>query len=241
MQTYENDQPISLDAYETLADDYAAVVDSNPYNAYYERPTTRSLLGDVEGKRVLDAGSGSGSYSEWLVNRGADVFAIEVSPKLVQFSRQRLGERVEVRQADLRKPLDFLQTASFDLIVCPLVLHYIEDWSNVLAEFHRILKQDGYLVFSIHHPWMEITLLGNNYFETELVEDNWKRRNGEYVKMRYFRRPLSQTLSSLAQAGFEIEQLVEPQPTEECQMKYPAIYEQLSLQPWFLCIRARKK
>lgn len=86
MKTYENDKPISLDAYETLADDYAAVVDSNPYNAYYERPTTRLLLGNVEGKTVLDAGSSSGSYSEWLVNRGANVVAIEVSPKLAAFS-----------------------------------------------------------------------------------------------------------------------------------------------------------
>ena len=53
-----SDKPIALDAYETLAEAYAAVVDTKPHNAYYERPATLSLLPEVRGKRVLDAGCG---------------------------------------------------------------------------------------------------------------------------------------------------------------------------------------
>ena len=104
----EGDKPIALDAYETLAERYAALVDSKPENAYCERPATLSLLPDVGGKRVLDAGCGPGSYSDWLVARGAEVVAIDVSPKMVQLARRRVGLQVDVRLADLRKPLDFL-------------------------------------------------------------------------------------------------------------------------------------
>jgi ubiquinone/menaquinone biosynthesis C-methylase UbiE len=61
------DKPIALDAYETLAAAYAAVIDTKPHNAYYERPATLSLMPEVKGKRVLDAGCGTGVYSEWLI------------------------------------------------------------------------------------------------------------------------------------------------------------------------------
>jgi len=50
------DQPIALQAYEALADAYAAHIDTKPHNAYHERPATPSLLPDVKGLRVLDAG-----------------------------------------------------------------------------------------------------------------------------------------------------------------------------------------
>lgn len=55
------------DMYDALAEAYAARADTKPHNAYYERPATLSLLPDVVGKRVLDAGCGPGIYTEWLV------------------------------------------------------------------------------------------------------------------------------------------------------------------------------
>lgn len=64
------DKHIAFDAYEKLADAYAAMVDTKPHNAYLERPATLSLLPNVKGKRVLDAGCGPGVYSEWLVKHG---------------------------------------------------------------------------------------------------------------------------------------------------------------------------
>lgn len=70
MRKEEPEKPIALAAYETLAERYAALVDTKAANAYYERPSTLSLLPDVRGKRVLDAGCGPGSYSEWLVALG---------------------------------------------------------------------------------------------------------------------------------------------------------------------------
>ena len=52
-----------------------------------------SLLGDVDGKRVLDAGCGPGHYTEWLIAHGATVLAIDSSPRMVQLARQRGVER----------------------------------------------------------------------------------------------------------------------------------------------------
>ncbi len=71
MKPRKKDLFIAYDAYEKLAHAYAEMIDTKPHNAYLERPTTLSLLPDVEGKRVLDAGCGPGVYAEWLVERGA--------------------------------------------------------------------------------------------------------------------------------------------------------------------------
>ena len=130
-----NDKPIALDAYEALADGYASVVDTKPHNAYYERPATLSLLRDVKGKRVLDAACGPGVYSEWLVSRGAEVVALDASPRMLELAKQRVGKAVDVRQADLRKPLTFLDSASFDVVLSSLTMHYLEDWHTPFKEF----------------------------------------------------------------------------------------------------------
>ena len=78
--TDRDKRPIALEAYEALAETDAALVDTKPHNAIYERPATLSLLPEGKGKRVLDAGCGPGAYAEWLAERGAKVVAFDVRP-----------------------------------------------------------------------------------------------------------------------------------------------------------------
>ena len=238
----KSDKPIALDAYEILAEAYASVVDTKPHNAYYERPATLSLLPEVRGKRVLDAACGPGVYAEWLVTRGAEVVAIDVSPKMVELARRRLGETADVRHADVSKPLTFLDSGSFDIVLSPLTMNYIEDWNAVFREFHRVLRPGGYFVFSVTHPSFDYTYFkSNNYFETELVSCEWKGFEPVKVQMPGFRRSLEATLNPIIEAGFRLEKILEPRPTQEFKEADPTEYEKLLFeQPIFLCIRARK-
>jgi SAM-dependent methyltransferase len=241
MKNQEDGKPIAVHAYEALAERYAALVDTKAHNADYERPATLSLVPSIEGKRVLDAGCGPGVYAEWLVDHGAQVTAIDASPKMVEFARQRLGARADVRLADLGKPLDFLGDESFDLVLSPLVLDYIKDWTSVLGEFYRLLRALGLLVFSVEHPFEKFKQsVEGNYFATELVHYTWRGFGGESVEMPSYRRPLSAMIASLWETGFVVEQVVEPRPTEAFKDKDPEDYEKLSKQPGFLCVRARK-
>lgn len=236
-----NDKPIALDAYEALAEAYAAVIDSKPHNAYYERPATLSLLPDVKGKRVLDAGCGPGVYSGWLIKHGAQVVSLDASPKMVELTKQRLGSTGDVRQADLSKPLTFLDSSSFDIVLSPLVMEYIEDWKSTFAEFYRVLRPAGHFILSVTHPSFDYTYFkSNNYFETELVGGEWRGFQPVRVHMPSFRRPLAATLNPLIEAGFRLERILEPKPTEEFRKADPKDYEKLSKFPCFLCIRAGK-
>jgi SAM-dependent methyltransferase len=218
-----------------MAEKYAAAVDTKPHNAYYERPAVLSLLPSVAGWNVLDAGCGSGWYAEYLVEQEATVTAVDVSPKLVALTKARLGNRAQVLQADLGQPLDFAGDAAFDLVLCPLVMHYLEDWRAVFAEFHRVLKNTGVLLFSTHHPFMDFQLFKTeSYFTTELLEDEWSTG-----KVRYYRRPLTAMIDALAETGFLVERILEPQPTDAFRSVDPEGYERLSKNPWFIVIRAR--
>ena len=235
------DKPIALDAYEALAEAYASVVDTKPHNAYYERPATLSLLPEVNGKKVLDAGCGPGVYAEWLIEHGAEVIAIDASAKMVELTKRRLKRTTDIWQADLSKPLPFLDTSSFDVVLSPLVLNYIEDWDATFAEFSRVLRPAGHFIFSVSHPFFDYTYFkSNDYFETELVGSEWRGFETVRVHMPSFRRSLGATFNPLIEAGFRLERILEPKPTDEFKKADPKSYEELMRLPSFLCIRARK-
>jgi len=233
--------PLAQDAYDELAEAYAALVDTKPHNAYYERPATLSLLPDVNGKRILDAGCGPGVYAEWLAAHGGIVVAFDANEKMVALATQRLGEKVQVLRANLEAPLDFLADNSFDGVISPLVMDYIRAWEPVFREFYRVLKPGGFLVFSMEHPYMKYAThhMMSNYFKVEQVEYVW-RGFGKPVSVPSFRRPLSGVINPLLQAGFILEQILEPIPTEEFWERDPEDYEELMRSPGFLCIKAVK-
>ena len=236
-----DDKPIALDAYEILAEAYASVVDTKPHNAYYERPATLSLLPEVKDKRVLDAACGPGVYSEWLIEHGAKVVAVDASSKMIELAKRRLGDAADIRQADLSKLLTFLESESFDIVLSPLTMEYIEDWTSTFREFHRVLRPAGYFILSVTHPAFDYTYFkSSNYFETELVGSVWRGFDTVRVHMPTFRRSLEATLNPFMEAGFQLERILEPRPTEEFKQADPEDYEELMQYPSFLCIRARK-
>ncbi len=84
------------------------------------------LPADLSGRRVLDAGCGTGTFSVELARRGAEVVAIDVSPTLVQLARERLpqslGEgRIDFQVGDMLSPA----LGRFDHVVAmDSLIHY---------------------------------------------------------------------------------------------------------------------
>jgi SAM-dependent methyltransferase len=235
------DDPIAQDAFERLAESYAARVDTKAHNTDYERPATLSLLPPVEGRRVLDAGCGPGVYAEWLVERGAEVVGLDVSPTMIWLAQERLRGRARLIQADLGRGLDGLADGSFDLVLSALVLNYVRDWASLFTEFFRVLRPAGHLVFSSHHPFDEFydQHPAGNYFEVEPVDYVW-RGFGNPVRVPSYRRPLGAMIGPLLEAGFLLERILEPRPQARFQEKDPHQYAKLRRQPGFICFQARK-
>jgi len=62
---------------------------------------------------------------------------------MIELARRRLGEDVDLTVTDLAKPLPYAD-AAFDDVAASLVLHYLEDWTEPLAERH-LLRARGVL------------------------------------------------------------------------------------------------
>lgn len=224
-----------------LASVYEHSVDKTSlYNSEYERP---SMLGqiphDLRDMNVLDAGCAAGWYTFELVNRGADVVSIDISPEMVNSTLRRVGSTAKVLCLDLENKLHF-EDDSFDFIVSSLSLHYLKDWSYTFSEFQRILKHEGSLLFSVHHPFTDIRLLENaNYYSTELIVDEWNKE-GKLYEVPFYRRPLNEILNKTVNY-FSIEKVIEPLPTIKFKQQAPESYERLMKNPQFLIIKARLK
>lgn len=223
-------------AYDGFADTFAAEAAHSAYNAYYDRPTTLRLLGDVRGRRVLDAGCGPGLYLAELVARGADVTGFDQSADMVRHARIRLGPGIPVRQHDLDEPLGWLPDAAVDLVLAALVLHYVRDRVAALRELHRVLRPTGRLVLSTSHPTADWLADGGSYFDAHHADETW---TGGMLH-RYWRQPLQHWIEEITEAGFVIERLVEHRPDPAMAQHHPRQYAKLSREPGFIALRLVK-
>ncbi|MER6984459.1 methyltransferase domain-containing protein, partial [Streptomyces carpinensis] len=81
---------VQANDYDSFAEAYSAENENNLVNAYYARPAMLALAGDVAGRRILDAGCGSGPLSAALRDRGAVVTGIDASAGMLALARRRL-------------------------------------------------------------------------------------------------------------------------------------------------------
>jgi SAM-dependent methyltransferase len=178
----------------------------------------------------------AGTPTGW--RHGARVVAVDRSAAMVALAQKRVVGRARVIQGDMSDLRGILADETFDLVLSSLVLHYHADLSAVFAECARLLRPAGKLVFSTHHPVHDqISILDPGYLHAELIEEEW---GWLAEKMRYYRRPLRDITDPLANAGFVIERLCEPTPSEELKLKDPNGYDRLCRLPAFIFVRAGK-
>ena len=232
---------LPYDAYEELADSYAELIDTKPHNAYYDRPAVQSLIDNISGQTVLDAGCGPGIYTEWLIKKGATVIAIDSSEKMLSYARKRNEDRATFYQANMAEPLDFLEDNTFDGIVSALAITYIENHTLLFKQFNRILRPNGWFVFSTEHPFFSYQYFKvGNYFETKQVSCEWVGFSKK-VRMPSYYHCLGSITDSLTNNDFIIERVLEPKPTPEFKSADPDDYNKFMKFPLFICIKARKK
>jgi len=149
---------------------------------------------------------------------------------MVELARARVGAHATFRVHDLAEPFAWAADGSFDLAVMALVIHHVDDRVALLRELHRVLRPGGRLVVSTHHPMADWLRLGGSYFDVAPVEEVWR----EDWEVRFWRLPLSETSAEIAVAGFVIERIVEPRPSEELARRFPDAYAKLVERPAFI-------
>jgi cyclopropane fatty-acyl-phospholipid synthase-like methyltransferase len=105
------------------------------------------------GKTLLDVGCGAGGPALRIAAKtGCSVVGIDVHEQAVvtasSLAAQRgLAERSEFRCANAAGPLPF-SDASFDAITCIDAINHLSDRPRVIAEWARLLKVGGRLLFT---------------------------------------------------------------------------------------------
>jgi SAM-dependent methyltransferase len=226
--------PPTVNDYDTLAEAYTADNETSLINAYYARPAILALAGDVTGRRILDAGCGSGPLSAALRDQGAILAGFDSSAGMIEQARRRLGDDADLQVADLGRPLPFADGA-FDDVIAALVLHYLEDWGPALAELRRVLKPGGRLIVAVDHPFAIHGLQREaghkrDYFATYNWTEDWIM-GGQTVPMSFWSRPLHAMTDAFTAAGFRISVISEPDPVPEARELFP----ELADMPRFLC------
>ncbi|WP_199421718.1 class I SAM-dependent methyltransferase [Actinotalea solisilvae] len=177
------------------------------------------LLGDVTGRRVLEVGAGAAQCTRWLVARGVDAVATDVSGGMLRaglaLDAAAPGVRTPLVQADARR-LPFAG-ATFDVAFTAFgALPFVPDASVVHREVARVLRPGGRWVFAVTHPlrWAfpddpgerGLTAIRSYFDRRPYVETD---EHGAVAYAEYH-RTVGDHVAELVGAGFVLERLVEP-------------------------------
>lgn len=233
------------------------------YRDYLNTPAFFAMLPDVQGLTGLDIGCGEGHNTRLLAQRGAKVTAIDIAKNFIAYARQTeadepLGIAYRVASA-VALPFPAL---TFDFATGFMSLMDMPQTERVVAEAHRVLKPGGFLQFSILHPCFNTPHRRNlrdargltyaievgDYFHNRNGEiDQWlfatvppaiKRQTAPF-KIPLFTRTVSQWVNLLIEAGFVIERVEEPRPSDAAVRACPAIQD-AQVVAYFLHLRVRK-
>jgi 2-polyprenyl-3-methyl-5-hydroxy-6-metoxy-1,4-benzoquinol methylase len=249
--------------WEAIADGWAERIrtGTDQPRRYVLDPAHWTLLGDVAGKRVLDAGCGEGRFARQLAERGANVTAFDLSERMIAHARESENEKplgIEYCVADMTD-LSRWPDAFFDVAISYLSIIDVEDYESATREIARVLKPGGQFTFSVVHPcfappgatWEPsrpgiIPIMDkdklykkiDNYFPArELRFKMWPTAPADTIN---YHRPISDYARTCRNAGFQIRDIAEPLPPDEILAQRDDMREYLRA-PYFMifdCVKA---
>ncbi len=208
--------------------------DGNQFQLELIGPAAERLLSVRAGDRILDAGCGNGVFSRRLAELGAQVVAVDGSPRFLESARARsahLARRIDYRIVDLTEEDQLLDLGEgqFDALVCNMVLMDMPVIDPLLRAGRQLLAPGGRFVFTVQHPAFNSNAV-NLCAETETRHDGQEVTRhavkisgyltvpagkgtgmpGEPQAHWYFHRPLHELFGACFQAGFVLDGLEEP-------------------------------
>lgn len=139
---------------------------------------------------------------------------------------------------------------SFHVVISSLALHYIKSFDEVCKKVYSLLKENGDFIFSVEHPIFTAHGTQDWYYGEEGEILHWPVDRYFYEGLRHanflgadvtkYHRTLTTYLNTLIEAGFEITNVVEPEPEENMLKEIPGMEDELR-RPMMLLVSAKKK
>jgi SAM-dependent methyltransferase len=158
--------------YEAMApvyDDFTAHYESDEWIADLVKALERR---DLQGKRLLDVGCGTGKSFMPMLAQGWEVTACDISPAMLDLAREKAGDAVQLALADM---LDLPEFGAFDLVwALDDAINYLlspAELERALAGMRANLAPSGLLLFDVN----ELQAYRTFFAETVEMERNGRR------------------------------------------------------------------
>ncbi len=202
---------------------YVGIKGSNVHEKVIN-PSVFELLGDTEGKIILDAACGNGYLSALMSQSAQKVFGIDFTEELIREAKNKhSNDNIEYAVSDVES-LPY-ENNFFDIVVCNMSLMDFENLPKALNEISRVLKLNGKFIASILHPCFENpphteslrndegvkkARIVSNYFKTGLIEDN-RNKDNAYQHYHYV---ISDYINHLAENRLFLNKVIEPNDSD---------------------------
>ncbi len=142
-------------------------------------------LGDMEGKKILDFGSGEGITANHFAEKN-DVTAIEPSKEMLSNAWKDYEYTQIVGDVNA---LSAFKNETFDMIICHNVLEYIDDKAAVIKALARVLKKDGIISIVKHNRAgrvMQMAVLLDDFEKANEILDGKGSTASKFGTIRYY-------------------------------------------------------
>ena len=225
----EMKQDSSTIAWNAMGDEWFELAQTGEARNCFIMPNMLKFLGNVQGKKILDLGCGEGGYSRELTKRGAQLVSVDCSSKAIEYAISLArAENLDIEHF-VRNSNDLfdIESEQFDVVLCSMMLMDCEDFDGTLQEAYRVLKKGGKVFASVLHPCfdgnhetgigrqgvgIERQVVVKNYFDPK--EWTAPLHKGT-IPVIWRHRTLEDYVKGFLKAGFIIEDVNEPQATDE--------------------------
>jgi len=181
------------------------------------------LLGNVNGKNVLEIGCGGGQNAIVLAKWGAIAVGLDNSEEQIEYAK-KLAKKNQVKVpffvGNMEK-LKMFPDETFDIVLSSFAIDYVENLEQTFQEVFRVLQKIGLFVFCAVHPIANrgrVVRYGKrrmwaigNYFDRRKRTWTWKTK-GKIAKFRGYHRTIQDYFNLIVTTGFVVEKILEPEP-----------------------------
>lgn len=183
------------EGYDLWALSYAQ--ESNPIKDLSNR-FVESMLPDLSGKTLLDAGCGTGHFCVYAQNHGASkITGVDFSQVMIDQAKKNCPT-AQFYCGDIST----FKQEPVDIIICALVIGHIQNISTLFSNFSALLKSGGYLVLTDFHP-----ILTQQHAKRTFKNSQTQ----QIIEIKHYLHTLEEIKKLLESSGFRIERIQEPQ------------------------------
>ena len=218
-------------SWDAMADSWFGTTALPIYGCLIPTEDDLKLFPDLNGKRVLDIGCGSGHSLKWCGDKGAsELWGLDISTKQIENAERFLKGNGYTPKL-LNSPMEFdcgIPKDYFDVVYSIYAIGWTTDLQETFNHVASYLKKDGIFIFSWDHPLMhcvdykEDKIVFEGSYLNEDIFSYIQRGNPVTVK----NRKMSTYINTLANSRLTVERLVEETDKEtlSCTSEFSSDY-----------------